>query len=236
MTLRSTKHSANQYWIDILNQIKPNAISNNVATMGANDPSWNADVQSKILGTGIFPVVDAINVSIVTPTLAELKTYGAVLVYSDGGFADADTFGDNLAAYVDGGGGVVVAVFENVFESGLGGNWSSGGYNPMISDEFGGNNNVLGTVLVPSSPIMAGVTTFNGGLESYQGINGLTINTTVIAEWDNGKPLVVEKTGFNGKIVLLNFYPPSSDARPDLWVASTDGALLMANALKYVMG
>ena len=36
-----------------------------------------------------------------------------------------------------------------------------------------------------------------------------------------------------GRIVGLNLYPPSSDARSDLWDSSTDGALLMANALLW---
>ena len=41
--------------------------------------------------------------------------------------------------------------------------------------------------------------------------------------------------GFAARIVGLNFFPPSSDARGDYWNTSTDGGVLMANALAHVM-
>lgn len=36
--------------------------------------------------------------------------------------------------------------------------------------------------------------------------------------------------------VDLNFYPPSSTSRTDLWTATTNGAQLMGNALKFTAG
>jgi hypothetical protein len=36
-----------------------------------------------------------------------------------------------------------------------------------------------------------------------------------------------------GRVVGLNFFPPSSDAVPGFWVSSTDGAKLMVNALLW---
>ncbi|NIW98397.1 MAG: hypothetical protein GWN13_09185, partial [Phycisphaerae bacterium] len=77
------------------------------------DANWNTDVQDKLLSTGLFSSVSVVNIATVTPTLAELQAFDAALVYSDGpGYNDPVLFGDNLADYVDGGGGVVCAVFS----------------------------------------------------------------------------------------------------------------------------
>ena len=46
-------------------------------------------------------------------------------------------------------------------------------------------------------------------------------------------PLVATNRPTTVKIVGLNFFPPSSDAQAGLWTASTDGALLMGNALAW---
>ncbi|MFO1093207.1 MAG: hypothetical protein U0992_07820 [Planctomycetaceae bacterium] len=97
------------------------------------DLSWNTDVQSKIVGTGLISgSVDVFDASLGTPTLSQLQAYDAVLFYSDTGFADRDTLGNNLADYVDGGGGVVEATFAFWDSSGggiaIGGRWRSDGY------------------------------------------------------------------------------------------------------------
>src|SRR5947199_6761166 len=49
--------------------------------------------------------------AITTTTVDQLRAYKSVLVWSDNGFADSTALGNNLADYVDGGGGVVMAVF-----------------------------------------------------------------------------------------------------------------------------
>jgi hypothetical protein len=235
MALVQTKHSANRYWSEVLYHA-PTSVASGVVVIGAEDPSWNADVQAKVMGTGFFTRVDAINGGDVTPTLAQLKTYKAILIYDDSAFADNSTMGDNLAAYVDGGGGVVIMAFLDLSEAALYGNWNSGGYDPLLGDWGSGISLTLGTVLVPEHPIMQGVTNFNAGTESYHASGTPSGSTTVIANYSNDDPLIIEKTEFNGKVVCLNFFPVSSDARPDLWDVTTQGALLMGNALKYVGG
>jgi hypothetical protein len=82
------------------------ALAQKVAILGGpGTPSWNNDVQSKLLGTGFFSTVDIINISTTTPTLAQLLQYNAVLVYTDSpGVLNPTVFGDTLANYVDAGG------------------------------------------------------------------------------------------------------------------------------------
>jgi len=177
------------------------------------------------------------NVNTSTPTLSTLLNYKAVLVFSDsGGFQDPTTLGNVLASYVNAGGGVVEATFANTNGTNfsLGGQWASGGYDPfVIASQTEDTELTLGTILVPNSPVLSNVRTFDGGSSSYHSTGGVTANTTVIADWSNGSPLVVQKTGFTGNIVGLNFYPIPSTSRSDFWQVGTDGATLISNALVF---
>ena len=68
-----------------------------------------------------------------TPTLAQLQAYQIVVPYSNFPFFDADTLGNNLADYVDGGGVVVQYGFSHLGPGepyGINGRWLSGNYNP----------------------------------------------------------------------------------------------------------
>ena len=68
-----------------------------------------------------------------TPTLGQLQQYQIVVPYSNFPFLDADTLGNNLADYVDGGGVVVQYGFSHFGPGqpyGINGRWVSGNYNP----------------------------------------------------------------------------------------------------------
>lgn len=203
------------------------------------DPSFEADVQAKIIATGLITgAVDLFDVAAATPTLAQLQAYHAVLVFTDTpGAFDPDALGDVLADYVDAGGGVVQAVFA-FWSSGLniGGRWTTGDYSVWEEGaQSDGTPLTIGTVYDPGHPLLAGVAGLNGGSSSYHNtVGALQSGAVAVADWSNGQPLVGYNTSaFAGRIVGLNFYPPSSDARSDFWDASTDGAVLMANALNF---
>jgi hypothetical protein len=210
-----------------------------VAVFGApSTASWNTDVRTKLQNTGLFTQVDAFLVSggSPIPTLAELLEYDAVFVYSDTSFNSAAAIGNVLADYMDAGGGVVMATFAfwNGNSLGIEGRIKSAGYLPFTT---GGQNSpgVLTLVPVdPAHPILSGVTSFNGGGSTYHNSPiSPTAGATLVANWSNGQPLIAAKTPTLGRIVGLNFYPPSSTVRSDFWSASTDGALIMANALMW---
>ncbi len=211
-----------------------------VLIAGSADPSYLNDVQAKIAGTGLISgSVDILDVSSSTPTLAQLQAYDAVLSFSDYGFADTTTFGNVLADYVDAGGGVVQATFSfyNGYDLDIGGRWKAQNYNVwQLGQQNNPGNLTLGTIYDPSNPILAGVTSFNGGSASfYNTVGSFNPGAVAVADWSNGAPLIAVNTStFAGKIAGLNFYPPSSDARPDFWLSSTDGARLMANSLNFV--
>ncbi|MEM8713015.1 MAG: hypothetical protein AAGG01_18845, partial [Planctomycetota bacterium] len=91
----------------------------------------------------------------------------------------------------------------------------------------------LGTVLIPGHPVMAGVTSFSGGSSSFRPATlDVVSGSTVIAEWSDGSLLAV--AGPLPRRVDLGFYPASSACRSDFWDTTTDGDILMANALRFV--
>lgn len=211
--------------------------SSRVAIYGAElNTGWNSDVSNKVFNTSLFNQVDFYLATggQPTPTLAQLQQYGAVLVYSDNAFDDATALGNALADYADSGGGVVLAVFGMGTVGGYtpAGRLASGGYFPFT---LGNTASLPALSLVPnqpSHPILSGVASFNGGSSSYRHApTSPTAGASLIASWSNGDPLVGTKRPTAGRVVGLNFFPPSSDSRSDFWTASTDGAKLLANSL-----
>lgn len=209
------------------------------AAAGSNTSDCRfTDVQNYLTASGFFASVDIMDVRVSTPSLAMLQAYDAVITWSNFDYADSVALGDVLADYVDGGGGVVVAVYANTTTATaryLRGRWQSG--YEVIPAALGVTPGAasLGTVLDPTHPVMQGVNTFQGGSASNRPTTlTLTPGSTLIAQWSDGKTLVAEGS-IPGRIDL-GMYPPSSDCSSSFWTASTDGDLLVANALVYVAG
>jgi hypothetical protein len=200
------------------------------------------DVEQKLMDTGKIGSVERYNVYTgPVPSLAELLTYDAVLVWggtSQWGDDVSQALGDVLADYVDMGRGVVVATFS--LGSNLGGWILHGRFDdptyhciePVWAQTDG--HETLGTIHQPAHPIMADVYTFDGGSSSYRVPTGLVADAELIADWTDGLPLIaVKDLGFALR-ADLNFYPPSSAVRSDFWDETTDGDEIMANALIWV--
>ncbi len=216
-------------------QIINDETSGRVAVFGAvSTPSWNEDVRQKIADAGTFIQVDAFLVSSgdPIPTLAQLQEYAAVMFYSDAGYNDPVAVGDVLADYVDGGGGLVLATFS-FGGAAIQGRIVTGGYLPFSIGSYSSGTRLTLVPDQPGHPILAGVTSFDGGSSSYHDIVTLDPASEQVAHWSNGQPLVGTKSTAPGRVVGLGFYPPSGDARSDFWEPSTQGGLLMANALNW---
>jgi|GEM_PF-3124356 len=214
-----------------------------VLVCGAASPqSWLDDVQNKLIATGAFSSVTTYNTYTTgTPSLAYLQTFDAVLVYTDYPCIDPVTFGNNLAQYIDGGGGVVSSTFANASVL-ITGNFNTATYQVCIPNngQLSSPTLTLGTIYPACNPIMSGISSFNGGSSSYRSSsNSFVPGTTLVADWSNGEWLVAARTNVgtsNARRADLNFYPPSSTVRSDFWDASTQGGQLMANALLWVAG
>lgn len=213
----------------------------NVAVYGVEwgGNSWRNDVKSKLEGTGLFDTVDAYNIVSWIPSLTDLQNYDAVLVYTNGAGCDGTTLGNNLADYMDGGGGVVLTTFAYYSSTGMAilGRIKTDGYLPFTTADQAQSIQLFLVADIPGHEILNGVTSFDGGSSSFHNSSISTVpGATQIAHWTNGQPLVAAYQPTAGRIVGLNFFPPSSDVRSDFWNSATDGDLLMANALVYTAG
>ena len=205
-----------------------------VLVVGApGNPDWLLDVELKLDNTGLV-AADTYNSSGGTPTLAELQAYEAVFLFTDAGAADPVALGDALGMYIDGGGAVVDATFTPNVPI-------TGGFTAYelysASGQSNGANLGLGTISDPSHPILNNVTSFDGGTQSFHNTGGtLAAGATILAEYSTAAPFIIiqENVGPNNtRRTFLNFYPPSSDARDDFWSVASDGALIIANALRW---
>ena len=204
-----------------------------VAIYAADHSLEMADVVAKLTASGLYSQVDNLSPvgcgSDTSPTLATLEQYAAVLVWSDCGFNDGTALGNVLADYVDAGHRVVVATHGFLDgDTAVGGRLVSGGYLPLTIGDFAAGVHEYLAANLPSHPLLAGVSSFDGNPASIHDTVSTTSGSTLVAHWttDNA-PLVACR----GNVVALNFFPPSSGVGSSYWNSSTDGVRLMTNAL-----
>ncbi len=209
-------------WVGVscLCALSTNAMALDVAVLHASEVSYAEDVVFQLEQTGLFDSVTRVDAAYQTPEVTDLLAYESVLVFSDFGFNDSVLLGDRLADYVDAGGRVVMASLSfHKLDSDLSikGRYFND-YSPIRgSGQAGGD----GLTLVPvamGDPLLLNVVNFNGGSNSYHNINILlNEGAELIANWSNGVPLVVRREIDGARHVALNFFPPSANARQDLW-------------------
>ncbi len=199
------------------------------------NPAYETDVETKLARDPRIGSITGINCGASTPGLDELLAYDAVMFYNDSSFSDGVGLGNVLADYVDAGGGAVEAVFSVADNLKIQGRFLDGGYRAMDTSSQSSGSLTL-VAIDPAHPILDGVASVSGGSSSYHGNDARpVVGATLIAEWSDGDALVAEHVPSGaGRVVALNLYPPSSDARSDFWDASTDGVSLMVNALWFV--
>lgn len=197
--------------------------------------AWITDVELKLEETGSINA-NTFLCSSGTPTLTDLQNYDAVFLFTDAGAADPLALGDVLEQYINSGNPVVDASFTpNVPVT--------GGFTQYElysnSGQSNGTNLGFGSILEPNNPILTDVTSFDGGTASFYNLGGtIASGANVIVEYPDGTPLIIsaENVGpANTRRVFLNFYPVSIDGRDDFWNTTSDGALIMRNALSWAI-
>jgi len=217
-----------------------------VGVLGADDPNSLDDVKDVLERSGAFVSVAIVDLTATTPTGEELDAFDAVLVWSDNGFADADTLGDHLADYVDRGGGVVVAAVsfdapDKLDPDALGGRFLDQNYYAIQpgADNVGNGRRRLGALALADHPLLKGVDTVDGGPSSFHSpTTTLTSGSSLVASWDNGDVLVAVKMLGQTRRADLNVFPPSGRTDLGLWPfrPSNDVPQLFVNALRWVAG
>ncbi|MEI8256980.1 MAG: hypothetical protein WCJ30_15005, partial [Deltaproteobacteria bacterium] len=210
-----------------------------VAVMAAY--SGATDLQAKLVATGAFSAVDVYTSLSAAPTLAVMRGYDAIVVYT---YLTATTlFGDNLATYLEAGGGVVIADYETQETGtyGLPGRYQTQ-YTlstPIASSAWSTTAVTLGTILEPASPLLNGVTTFAYGGTSPYHMPASAFNRNspiVVAQYSDGNPAIVRGVIGGHAVVEINGFGSSSTYSSTLgWNAATDGARVFRNALLFTI-
>jgi hypothetical protein len=149
--------------------------------------------------------------------------------------------GDNLADYIDAGGGVVLTMFAMNASSAvrtLEGRFLAANYY-CIERNVGSSitgNAVIGTRHVPNSPLLENVKTFDGGTSSFRPRGGLHPSATRVADWSTGEILIAERTDLTGGRVDLGFFCVSQLGSGGSWLPGTNGAELLRNSVVVASG
>jgi hypothetical protein len=169
-------------------------------------------------------------------TLAQLAPYDAILITGNSAFTQPTTIGNVAAAFADSGKGVVLAAFATFT---VAGDIVTPAYSPvnLTSTNPLLNTATLGTVLVPSSPILSGVDVSQVGAKYNVGV-GLNPGATLVADWaatnQTGARHAVAYTSLDdSSVVFLNLFPSSGAVGVDSGITTSDSQLLVANALKF---
>jgi PASTA domain/Divergent InlB B-repeat domain len=153
--------------------------------------------------------VDTFDSSSATPTAANLATYDLVVGTGNCTYNDATLWGDRLADYLDSGGVEVQFAYDN-WDSPLAhpqGRFESGGYPPFLP---GPNDNVavtLGTLIVPDSPLLAGVPNIST-LDNTT--DELAPGATLLAKWSDDRNAIATK----GRVVSVTAGPDEGSFSP----------------------
>jgi MYXO-CTERM domain-containing protein len=106
------------------------------AQSNSDNPGFNASVLSFLPPGSTITYLDT---NVTTPTVAQLSAYDAVFTWTNSPYSNSTLFGNNLAAYVDGGGRVVLGAFTTYTAGNhLSGGIMAPGYSPVTSPS--GNN------------------------------------------------------------------------------------------------
>jgi hypothetical protein len=189
--------------------------------------SSGSTTATRLSALGGFSKIDVLNASSASTsvTLAELRPYAAVLVWTDaGGFGAPATVGNALADYIEAGGHVVTAVFaacNNV--GGMPGGRFDTTYRLQAYALQTGGSTTLGAVAEPASPLMAGITAWPSTF-AYQCNGAALAGATVVASYADGHPLVIRGAPNGYKRADVNVFPG---------IASGETSEILKNALLY---
>jgi hypothetical protein len=154
---------------------------------------------------------DAFDTSGGTPLAGDLTPYDVVVSLGDSDYNDPQAWGDRLADYVDGGGKVLQAAYDNWDSVGAAptGRFASDGYPPLLNGNNDNASVTLGTILVPGSPLLQGIGTFPSGDNTT---TALAPGATLLAEWSDGRNAIAVKN----RVVATSASPGDSSSMPDV--------------------
>jgi hypothetical protein len=153
--------------------------------------------------------VDNVQTSTGTPSAESLATYDLVASLGDSTYQDPALWGDRLADYIDAGGVVIQYAYDNWENTGAHptGRFESGGYAPFVPGPDDALNTTLGTILVPGSPLLAGVPSFT---TSDNTTPAVAAGATLLAKWTDDRNAIAVK----GRVLSVAASPQNGSLAP----------------------
>ncbi len=154
-------------------------------------------------------VVDSFDTSAGTPSPESLATYDVAVSLGDSAYHDQALWGNRLADRIDAGGVVIQYAYDNWDSSTAHptGRFESGGYAPFIPGPDDADPTSLGTILVPGSPLLAGVPSFT---TSDNTTPTVATGATLLAKWADDRNAIATK----GRVVSVAASPQNGSLDP----------------------
>jgi hypothetical protein len=165
------------------------------------------DLSNALNGFPGVATADTFDSSAGTPTPEQLATYDLVAATGDGGpgYQDQALWGNRLADFLDAGGALIQFAYDNWDDSNVHptGRFESGGYAPFIPGPDDALPTSLGAILVPGSPLLAGVPSFDtdGNVTPT-----LAPGATLLAKWADDRLAIATK----GRVLSVGASPTTN--------------------------
>jgi hypothetical protein len=153
--------------------------------------------------------VDTFDTSAGTPDPGTLASHDVVAGLGDSTYDDPVLWGNRLADYIDAGGVYVQFAYDNWDSIGAHpqGRFESGGYQAFIPGPDDALLTSLGTILVPDSPLLAGVPTFTTDDNTTPDV---APGATLLAKWMDGRNAIATK----GRVLSVAASPQNGSLDP----------------------
>ncbi|KAJ3445027.1 pep-cterm sorting domain-containing protein [Anaeramoeba flamelloides] len=192
--------------------------------------TYSTDIQNKERNN-LVKQVKIVHVDKKSPSFQKLRKYQAIFVYlSNKPLHRSKYLGNELAHYVEEGGGLVMCGYRALCESlsenrsAISGRITSGIFLPIIMERLitSGKYTVgsnMGQVVNKHHPIMKNVTKMGGGEHAHRLKSEIIKEQGVelVANWEDGNPLIAtRKNGISsGTVVILNCNPIMTEVTGD---------------------
>jgi hypothetical protein len=153
--------------------------------------------------------VDTFDTSAGTPSPETLASHDVVAGLGDTTYQDPALWGDRLAGFIDAGGVYTQFAYDNWDQTGAHptGRFESGGYGPFIPGPDDALFTSFGDILVPSSPLLAGVPSFTTDDNTTPDV---APGATLLAKWTDGRNAIATK----GRVLSVAASPQNGSLDP----------------------
>jgi hypothetical protein len=171
--------------------------------------AYSSEFSAALVAKPGVAAVDTFNTHTGTPSPGTLATYDVVASLGDTTYQDPALWGDRLAGFIDAGGVFIQFAYDNWDQTGAHptGRFESGGYGPFIPGPDDALLTSFGEILVPGSPLLAGVPSFTTDDNTTPSV---AAGATLLAKWNDGRNAIATK----GRVVSVAASPQNGSLDP----------------------